>query len=111
MSQIRSHLIEEVRGRGLFVGIKIKESAKVDGTDLAKLLFARKLLTKATHQYVLRLAPALVVDEKTIMKASRIVRYGIRDLEKLNREKKREIKEQAASSKSESSPKRKKMTQ
>ena len=75
------------------MGIKIKESAKVDGVDYANLLFERGLLTKATHQYVLRLAPALVVNESQIMKASRIVRYGIRDLEKLNRDRKREIRE------------------
>lgn len=96
-------MIKEVRGKGLFVALEIKDTAKVDGNDLSKLLFERGLLTKATKSTTLRLAPALTVDEKTIMKASRLVRYGIRDLEKLNREKKKEVKENAAISKSDNS--------
>ena len=81
-----------MRGRGLFVGLEVKADSKVDGVDLANLLAKRGLLTKATHKYVLRLAPALVVNEKQIMKGSRLVRYALRDLEKVNREKKKEAK-------------------
>lgn len=39
---------------------------------------------------MLRLAPALVVNEKQIQKACKLVKYGVNDLVMLNRERKKE---------------------
>lgn len=61
LMNIKSPLIKEVRGRGLFRSIEIVRDAKVDGTHFATELMKLGLLTKATHQYTLRLAPALVI--------------------------------------------------
>jgi acetylornithine/succinyldiaminopimelate/putrescine aminotransferase len=44
------------------------------------------LLTKATHDYSLRLAPPLVINEDEIREASSIIREGVLVLENLNRE-------------------------
>ena len=44
------------------------------------------LLTKATHTYSLRLAPALTITEKQILEAIMIIKVGIKELEKLNKE-------------------------
>jgi ornithine--oxo-acid transaminase len=51
LNRIKSPLIKEVRGRGLFVGIEIKkgEGIHVDGNHFAKQFFANGVLTKATH--------------------------------------------------------------
>jgi len=51
LEKIKSPLIKEVRGRGLFVGIEIKkeEGIKVDGNHFAKMFFKHGVLTKATH--------------------------------------------------------------
>ena len=100
LSKLKSPLISEVRGKGLFVGVEVSQDAHVDGVDYANLLFKRGLLTKATHQYVLRLAPALIVNEKQIMKAAKITKYALNDLQKLNRERKREARETKSSEKS-----------
>jgi acetylornithine/succinyldiaminopimelate/putrescine aminotransferase len=45
------------------------------------------LLTKATHDYSLRLAPALLIKESEIKEAAKLIKAGIADLEKLNKEK------------------------
>jgi len=45
------------------------------------------LLTKATHDYSLRLAPPLVIKEKEVVEAAKIIAQGVKELEKLNQEK------------------------
>lgn len=44
------------------------------------------LLTKATHNYSLRLAPSLVINEHQIIDAAGIIKEGVKVLEKLNNE-------------------------
>jgi len=53
----------------------------VDGNDFAKVLMRNGLLTKATHTYAMRLAPALIIEEKEIREASEILRYSLKELE------------------------------
>ena len=48
------------------------------------------LLTKATHDYALRLAPALVIKEGEIIEAANIIKEGVKELEKLNDQKTQE---------------------
>ena len=48
----------------------------------------RGLLTKATHENSVRLAPALNITEKELMKAFRLIKYSVGDLKKLNKERK-----------------------
>jgi len=86
LKMIKSPLIKEVRGRGLFIGVEIKEDAHVNGNHFAKLLKARGLLSKATHDYTIRLTPPLVINESQIMEAVDIIKLGFKDLEKMNHE-------------------------
>lgn len=44
------------------------------------------LLTKATHDYSLRLAPALVINEDQVKEAASIIAEGVKVLEGLNKE-------------------------
>jgi acetylornithine/succinyldiaminopimelate/putrescine aminotransferase len=44
------------------------------------------LLTKATHDYSLRLAPALVIKEDEVRAAASVIREGVLVLENLNKE-------------------------
>ena len=48
------------------------------------------LLTKATLDYALRLAPALVIKEGEIIEAANIIKEGVKELEKLNDQKTQE---------------------
>lgn len=56
---IRSAVVREVRGRGLLAGIELVEAAR----PYCERLLARGVLVKETHDYVIRIAPPLVIDE------------------------------------------------
>jgi ornithine--oxo-acid transaminase len=58
--RIKSPLVREVRGRGLFIGVEI-EPARAPARAVVERLMARGLLSKETHQTVVRFAPPLSV--------------------------------------------------
>jgi len=62
---IDSALIKDVRGRGLFIGIEI-DPALVSARAICEALMARGLLSKETHETVVRLAPPLVIGKEEI---------------------------------------------
>ena len=66
-------MITDVRGRGLFVGVELKSDLNVDGNDLAKILCKKGLLTKATHDSTIRLAPPLVITAEEVCQSVEIV--------------------------------------
>ena len=61
LSKIKSPLVKETRGRGLFNAIELVDDSYVDGNDFAYVLMKLGLLTKAAHEFAVRLAPALVI--------------------------------------------------
>lgn len=67
LRKIDTDMFKDIRGRGLFVGVELKEGLGVDGNHFAKILCKHGLLTKATHDYTIRLAPPLVITESEIM--------------------------------------------
>ena len=60
---LKSPMIKEVRGRGLFQAIEFHHDLKVDGNDLSKIILSHGMITKATHKHALRLTPALVINK------------------------------------------------
>ena len=60
-----SPLINEIRGRGLFVGIDI-DPALGSAREICESLMDRGLLSKETHETVVRLAPPLVIGREEI---------------------------------------------
>lgn len=86
LKKMKSPLIQEVRGRGLFIGVEIKhgEGIKVDGNTFAKCFFKHGVLTKATHDHTVRLTPPLVVREDEIMQIVEIAHKALKDLEEVN---------------------------
>ena len=62
---LRSPLIADVRGRGLFVGIEIDPS-QARARRVCEELMRRGLLSKETHETVVRLAPPLVINHAQI---------------------------------------------
>jgi ornithine--oxo-acid transaminase len=85
LRKLKSPLIKDVRGRGLFWAIEVHHDTKIDGTDFAYVLMKLGLLTKATHTYSLRLAPALMINEKQILEAVQLIKVGLKELESLNK--------------------------
>ncbi len=57
---IDSPVVEEVRGRGLMIGVVVKEEAGT-ARPYCEALMRRGILAKETHRQVIRLAPPLVV--------------------------------------------------
>ena len=70
----------------MFRAIEVVHDSKVKGDDLAYILMRLGLLSKASHDYSLRLAPALVIKESEVIEASNIIKEGFKQLEKLNAE-------------------------
>lgn len=62
---IKSPLIAEVRGSGLFIGIEI-DPALGSARTICEALMERGLLSKETHETVVRLAPPLTISKTEI---------------------------------------------
>lgn len=62
LQTIQNPIIKEVRGRGLFIGIELTVKARPYCEQLMKL----GLLCKETHDFVIRLAPPLIITKQEI---------------------------------------------
>ena len=65
LRSFRSPLVREVRGRGLWIGIELVESAG-GARPYCEKLAGRGLLCKETHDHVIRFAPPLVIDREEL---------------------------------------------
>lgn len=65
LKKIRSPLVREVRGRGLFIGVDI-DPAKARARTVVERLVDRGLLSKETHETVVRLAPPLAIPQELL---------------------------------------------
>jgi len=73
LSEINSPHINEVRGRGLLIGVELKPEAG-GARRFCEALEQKGILAKETHQHVIRFAPPLVIDKATIDWALPIIR-------------------------------------
>ncbi|MDO6449276.1 ornithine--oxo-acid transaminase [Oceanobacillus profundus] len=62
LRKINNPIIKEVRGKGLFVGVELTESAR----PYCEALKEKGLLCKETHENVIRFAPPLVISKKDL---------------------------------------------
>jgi len=58
-------MISTIRGSGLFIGIEI-DPALGSAREICERLMTRGLLSKETHETVVRLAPPLVITKEQI---------------------------------------------
>ena len=65
LKSINSPHIEEVRGRGLMIGVVIKDSSGT-ARPFCEALQQRGILAKETHEQVIRFAPPLVIEKTTL---------------------------------------------
>ena len=65
LSEIPSPHVKEVRGRGLLIGVELRESAS-GARRFCEALQEKGILAKETHDNVIRFAPPLVIDKETI---------------------------------------------
>jgi ornithine--oxo-acid transaminase len=65
LSEIPSPHIQEVRGKGLLIGVELKPSAG-GARRFCEALQSKGILAKETHERVIRFAPPLIIDQVTI---------------------------------------------
>ncbi|MCA0186344.1 MAG: ornithine--oxo-acid transaminase [Proteobacteria bacterium] len=79
LQAIDNPLIREVRGRGLMIGLEL-DTGRVPARVAAEWLLARGLMTKDTHEKVLRFAPPLVITEAELDAAALVIEEALADL-------------------------------
>lgn len=65
ITEIPSPHVEEVRGKGLLIGVELKKSAR-GARRFCEALQDKGILCKETHENVIRFAPPLVIDKATL---------------------------------------------
>ncbi|MBU6438555.1 MAG: aminotransferase class III-fold pyridoxal phosphate-dependent enzyme, partial [Betaproteobacteria bacterium] len=70
--------VAEVRGRGLFIGLALRESV-ASAHDVIMALMRRGVLTKDTHGNVVRLAPALTITRAELDEAVAAIKGALDD--------------------------------
>jgi len=77
---IKSNVIKEVRGKGLWIGAVIDPNY-VSGKSLSNLLLNEGILCKETHETVIRFAPPLVITKEEIEWALEIITATLTQIE------------------------------
>ncbi len=62
LRKIDNPIIKEVRGKGLFIGMELTETAR----EYCEELMKEGLLCKETHDYVIRFAPPLIISQEDL---------------------------------------------
>ncbi|EIW70515.1 hypothetical protein TREMEDRAFT_29003 [Tremella mesenterica DSM 1558] len=86
LRDLESPMIKVIRGRGLFNGVVIDETASKKGRtawQLCLLMKSKGLLAKPTHVNIIRFAPPLVISEEDINRAVGIIGESLSELDKL----------------------------
>lgn len=70
-----SKSVKDIRGKGLFIGVEFHEN--VDVKSLIKELLKNGIITKETHEKVIRLAPPLIISKKSLDKAIKVIKKTV----------------------------------
>ncbi len=62
---IKSNIIKQVRGKGLFIGVEIDKN-KISARAICENLMKEGILSKETHETVIRFAPPLIINKEEI---------------------------------------------
>ncbi|MDX1404763.1 MAG: ornithine--oxo-acid transaminase [Woeseiaceae bacterium] len=82
LGELESPLISEIRGIGLFVGVEI-DPALGSARQVCEALMERGLLSKETHETVVRLAPPLVIKREEIDWAVEQIRAVLSEMDRV----------------------------
>jgi ornithine--oxo-acid transaminase len=77
LKDIASPLIEEVRGKGLLIGLEVRRE-RIKARRVCEALMEQGILSKETHDTVIRFAPPLIITEEqvdgAIMRINRVIK-------------------------------------
>jgi ornithine--oxo-acid transaminase len=80
LASLRGPLVSDVRGRGLFIGIEI-DARRASARTVVDRLLARGILSKDTHETVVRIAPPLNIPRDDLVWAIGEIRSVIAEVE------------------------------
>lgn len=81
VSEIKSDMIELVRGKGLLNAIIVRPKNGKEAWDVCLKMAENGLLAKPTHQHIIRFAPPLVITEGQVHEAVEIIKKSILSFE------------------------------
>jgi len=76
------NIIDEVRGEGLMLGIKINE--KIENNQIVKKFIEHKILTIPAGENVIRILPPLIIKKRHVKEAQRKITNALNEFSKLN---------------------------
>ncbi len=80
LRQLESPIIKSVRGKGLLTGVEI-DTRYFSGREFCNALIAKGVLSKETHETVIRLAPPLIISKEQIDFALVAIRETLKEFE------------------------------
>ncbi|XP_028391358.1 ornithine aminotransferase, mitochondrial-like [Dendronephthya gigantea] len=80
ISLLNPEVVVDIRGKGLFTGITIKEMKGIDAWEVCVRLRDNGLLAKPTHGDKIRFTPPLVINEEQVFEAVDILKNTINSL-------------------------------
>lgn len=81
LQDLRSDVVRDVRGRGLFIGIEV-DAQRITARPVVDRLLAHGILSKDTHGTVVRIAPPLNIAREDLEWAAREMRTVFREIER-----------------------------
>jgi len=81
LSEVKSDMIELIRGKGLLNAVIIKPRNGKEAWDVCVKMAENGLLAKPTHGHIIRFAPPLIINEKEILEAVEIIKKSLADFE------------------------------
>ncbi len=81
LSNVKSEMIELVRGKGLLNAVVIRPKNGVEAWDVCIKMKEMGLLAKPTHGNIIRFAPPLVISEQQLREAIAIIKEAILSFE------------------------------
>ncbi len=80
VTEIKSDMIETIRGKGLLNAIVIKPKNGKEAWDVCMKMKDNGLLAKPTHRHIIRFAPPLIINEEQMMEAIGIIEKSIAEI-------------------------------
>ena len=77
-SNIKSDMIELVRGKGLLNAVVIKPRNGKEAWDVCLAMKDKGLIAKPTHGHIIRFAPPLIISEKQLMEAIGLIKEAFK---------------------------------
>jgi ornithine--oxo-acid transaminase len=81
LKNIKSEMIEVVRGKGLLNAVVIKPKAGKTAWDVCVAMKNNGLIAKPTHDFIIRFAPPLVITEEELLESIEIIKKTFREFE------------------------------